>query len=170
MSKHFKTFGLSDFLWKIINPEEFKKLPGIYQEKFEFNKFVDCQPENRNIDPLTNCLFSYCPQQEMNIFEQLSTGWIPLQVSETTISKCSLEQQCSKELRFRKICRNTHSMEIFLKYRWRPRLATAPSGDSLFNRSFLFKMSETHLTRRVNWVGRSCSVSTYFSESVVTRF
>ena len=92
MSKHFKIFGLSDFLWKIINPEEFKKLPGIYQEKFEFNKFVDCQPENRNIDPLTNCLFSYCPQQEMNIFEQLSTGWIPLQVSETTISKCSLEQ------------------------------------------------------------------------------
>ena len=120
---------------------------------------------------LSNCLFSYCSQQQMNILEGLRTDWISLQISEAAISRCSLEEQCVK--RRRKICRNTHSMEVFLKYRWWPRLAAAPLGGSFCdkcNRNVLFKISKTHMTRRANSDGSSFSVSTSFSESVFTQF
>ena len=39
---------------------------------------------------LSNCLFSYCSQQQMNKLEGISTDWISLQKSEAAISRCFL--------------------------------------------------------------------------------
>ena len=117
---------------------------------------------------LSNC---YCSQQQMNLLEGTSTDWTSLQISEAAISRCFLAilEEFAKfagiPTKWRSFSSTAGCLDLYL-YLWVTPLCFCDKC----NRSVSFKISATHMTRRVNSNGSSFSVSKSFSKSVLTRF